>query len=284
MKRTTRSFEKFPGHGRAAIVAFATLALLVMGYAQSCLAQQPSQKTFSSAAEASSALYAAVQNHDEQAVIEILGGEKDLVSADDEALDKLERERFVRKYQEMHRLAREPDGTTILYIGAENWPFPIPLVTKSGAWSFDSEAGRQELLFRRIGENELTAIGACHALVTAEKQHRAKSDSAIDGLLANARNDRNPVPFNGYYFRILAAQGKNAPGGVRRNIADHKMTGGFAFVAYAAEYRSSGVMTFIVDGAGRVYEKDLGPNTATLAKAMTSYSPDSTWKPVDIEP
>jgi Protein of unknown function (DUF2950) len=281
-RHMTLKFRKFPG--LMATAAFAIIALLVAIHTQSCFAQQPSQKTFSSTENASRALYTAVQNHDEQAVTEILGGDKGLVSADDEALDKFERERFVQKYQEMHRLAREPDGTTILYIGAENWPFPIPLVSKNGAWNFDSEAGLQEVLFRRIGENEVTAIQACHALVIAEKRHDAKADNAIGAFLANAANSGHRIPFHGYYFRILTSQGKNARSGVKSNSADRKMTGGFAFVAYPADYRSSGVMTFIVNEDDRVYQKDLGPDTAKLAMAMTAYNPDPSWTPVDAEP
>ena len=136
--------------------------------------------------------------------------------------DKLERERFTRKYQEMHRLVREPDATTVLYIGAENWPFPIPLVSTNGAWQFDAEAGMQEVLFRRIGENEVTAIQACHALVAAEKERKRataiRSTQAIRALLVNAGDDGPVVPFHGYYFRILANQGKSAATGAARQV------------------------------------------------------------------
>jgi len=294
------------------IVALAILVLLAAGHARPCLAQQPGQETFPSVEAASSALYSAVQHNDEQAAMKILGGGKELVSADDAVLDKLEREQFVQKYREMHRLVAEPDGTTLLYIGAENWPFPIPLVSVNGEWHFHSETGAMEVLFRRIGENELTAIEACHALVTAEKQYRTKSgdhsagqyaqkivgarnglfqqrapgaaDGAFDALLARAGSDRHPVPFRGYFFRILTRQGKHAPGGAKGYIAGGKMTGGFAVVAYPAEYRSSGVMTFIVGEDDVVYEKDLGSDTANLAKAMTAYDPGPGWNRVSIGP
>jgi hypothetical protein len=293
------------------IVALAILVLLATSHARPSLAQQSDQATFPSVEAASSGLYSAVQHNDEQAVTKILGGGKELVSAGDAVLDKLEREQFAQKYREMHRLVAEPDGTTLLYIGAENWPFPIPLVSVNGGWHFHSETGAMEVLFRRIGENELTAIEASHALVTAEKQYKTKTgdhsarqyaqriagahdglfqrapgaaDGAFDALLANAGSDRHPVPLRGYFFRILTRQGKDAAGGAKSYIADGKMTGGFAVVAYPAEYRASGVMTFIVGEDDIVYEKDLGLNTASLAKAMTTYDPGPGWKRVAIDP
>ncbi len=297
-------------------VALAILVLLAAGHAGPSLAQPPapqhSQETFPSVEAASNALYSAVQHNDERAVMRILGGKKELVSAGDAVLDKLEREQFAQKYQEMHRLVAEPDGTTLLYIGAENWPFPIPLVSVDGTWRFHSEAGAMEVLFRRIGENELTAIEACHALVAAEQQYKTKSGDHADGqyarriagahnglfrqqasgaaggefdaLLASAGSDEDPIPFRGYLFRILTRQGKHAPGGAKSYLAGGKMTGGFAVVGYPAEYRSSGVMTFIVGADDVVYEKDLGSDTANLAKAMTGYDPGPGWKRVATDP
>src|SRR6266566_1628955 len=144
------------------------LALLIMGYSQLSLAQKSGPETFSSPGKATSALFQAVQNSDEEALERILGADKEVTSSNDEIQDKLERERFSQKYQEMHRLVQEPDGNTVLYIGAENWPFPIPLVSKNGAWYFDSDTGTQEILFRTVGENETTAIQVCHALAKAK--------------------------------------------------------------------------------------------------------------------
>jgi hypothetical protein len=281
MRDTNIRFEKLPGRGLAATVAFATFALLLTGYAQACFAQQPGAKPFSSAEEASHALYLAVQSDNEEAMTKILGAGKELVSLDDKIQDKLERDRFTRKYQEMHRLVREPDATTVLYIGAENWPFPIPLVSENGAWHFDAKIGMEEVLFRRIGENEVTAIEACHALVAAEKEHKRlvghPSGQAIRASLVNAGTDGTVVPFHGYYFRILTSQGKNATSGTRQ-ISDRKTPGGrFAFVVYPAEYRSTGAMTYLVNQDDVVYEKDLGPDTVQVAKGMTKYNPDSTW-------
>ena len=189
MRDTNSRFEKLPGRGFAATVAFATFTLLLAGYAQACLGQQPDAKPFSSAEEASHALYLAVQSDNEEAMTTILGAGKELVSLDDKVQDKLERERFIRKYREMHRLVREPDATTVLYIGVENWPFPIPMVSENGVWHFDAKIGMEEVLFRRIGENEVTAIEACHALVAAEKEHkrlvRTPSGQAMRALLVS---------------------------------------------------------------------------------------------------
>jgi Protein of unknown function (DUF2950) len=281
-------FETYSGSGRSpvAIVALAMLALLVAGYAQTCRAGQPGQATFPSAEEASRALFLAVENHDERAVTGILGAKHELISSDDEVEDKLDRERFVQKYQEMHRLVKEPGGGLVLYIGAENWPFPIPLVSRNGAWRFDSDAGLKEVLFRWIGENEVTAVQVCHAFI-ARKQHPGandQTDDSIGAMLADAGNNNGPLRFHGYYFRILTNQGKNAPAGATGQLATGGMTERSAFIAYPAAYRSSGVMTFIVDQDDVVYEKDLGPRTAKLAGAMTVYRPDPTWRPAETAP
>jgi hypothetical protein len=271
MRGMTFTFRKYAGRGRAVALATAMIALL----AQPGFAEQAPHETFSSAEAASRALYLAVRKQDEQAVIAILGADKDIVTAGDDALDKLERERFAQKYREMHRLVSEAEGRTVLYIGAENWPFPIPLVSRDGAWRFDADAGRKEVLSRRIGENEITAIELRHALVAAERQDSAKpqpdqAESHVAALLARMQKDKTSHPFQGYYFRILAGRANGS-------VADGRPGGGAAFIAYPAAYRSSGVMTFIVGDDDVVYEKDLGPNTATLARAMTGYSPDPTW-------
>ena len=256
------------------VAALSALALLVAGISQLSLAQKSGPETFSSPWKATSALFQAVQNSDEEAVERILGAGKEVTSSSDETEDKLERERFSQKYQEMHRLVREPDGSTVLYIGAENWPFPIPLVSKNGVWFFDSDTGKQEILFRTVGENETTALQVCHALTQGkERGNTAASNSVIEYArrLVNsasttsdhaAREEANqPSPFHGYYFRTLT--GNTVPRGL-------------AVVAYPADYRSSGVMTFIVTKNGKVYEKDLGRKTTTLAKDLKR-GPDSSW-------
>jgi hypothetical protein len=169
----------------------------------------------------------------------------------------------------MHRWVRESGGIETLYIGAENWPFPIPLVSHNGVWRFDSEAGIKEILFRRIGENEVTAIAMCDTLVTAVTHPGTDSeaDRLVKTLLPNVQLASKPVSLQGYYYHILPNPG-----------------GGFVAIAYPAVYRSSGVMSFIVTQDGGVSEKDLGPNTANIASAMTRYHADATWSPVESTP
>src|SRR5258706_8244381 len=197
------------------MAALGALALLVVGYSQFSLAQKSGPETFSSPWKASSALFQAVQNSDEETLERILGGGKEITSSSDEIEDRLERERFSQKYQEMHRLVREPDGTTVLYIGAENWPFPIPLASKNGAWHFDSDAGTGEILFRTIGENEITAIQVCHGVAKAKEHSQAETTgddpiiqyarSLLSGSAANAENrtrdaHHQPPLFHRDYF------------------------------------------------------------------------------------
>jgi Protein of unknown function (DUF2950) len=186
--------------------------LLVAGFADSSFAQDTQPKRFSSAGEAANTLFEAAQKQDEQALEAILGAGRDVTSSGDEVNDKLEREQFTQKYQEMHRLVREADGNTILYLGAENWPFPIPLVLKNGEWYFDSARGKQEILFRRIGENETTAIDVCEEFAMAKNASAAKAasddpisqfaETLVSAGAANA-DDKEPNPFHGYYFRIV---------------------------------------------------------------------------------
>jgi hypothetical protein len=281
------------------------------------MAQQAGQKTFSSAEEASHALVKAVHRDDVAGLMEILGPDaKDIVSSGDSVEDKNNRAEFVQKYRQMHRLVIEPDGKTTLYIGAENWPTPIPLVHKGKTWYFDTPAGKQEVLYRRIGRNELAVIQVCRELVDAQKEYYAQphdgdsanqyaqklfsdpgkhnglyweassknTESPIGPLVARAAargyatdSNQEPEPFQGYYFRILTGQKK----GGKSYIVDGKMTGGFAFLAYPAEYRSTGVMTFIVNQDGIVYEKDLGPRTAETAKGLAQYNRDASWRKAD---
>jgi len=289
-------------------VSFGCLAAPILG-------QQPGQRTFTSPEDAGSQFFAAMESQDEKAPLRILGPDgKDVLSSGDALEDSDARVGFVTKYQEMHRFVTEPDGKVTLVIGAENWPFPIPLANNHGTWYFDTSEGKNEILFRRIGKNEVAAMDACRELVEAEQQYFERSpdgatkhfaqklvsdegqhnglywqgaddeaDSPINPLIAYARQNLpteqvgQHVPFNGYMFRILKSQGRHAPGGAKKYIVDGKMSAGFAVVAYPVEYRSSGVMTFIVDKSGTIYEKDLGPDTTKLAQTMTVYDPDFTW-------
>jgi hypothetical protein len=265
------------GFGAIVLLLLAgTLLLLVAGFAGSSFAQNSHGTTFSSPGAASDALFHAVQREDEAALEAILRAGKEVTSSRDGEEDKFEREQFKQKYQEMHRLVREPDGSTVLYIGAENWPFPIPLISKDGAWYFDSKTGTQEILFRRIGENEHVAIQVCEKFPVTNQGRDAKpasydpitefAQSLVVGGTTNA-NGIGSSPFHGYYFRIVTG---NSAAGTNRDVSggNQKKKSGVTLVAYPAEYRSSGVKTFIVTRNDMVYEKDLGPDTTTAASAI----------------
>jgi Protein of unknown function (DUF2950) len=317
MRQTKLNFGKsYWAH----LSVLAAVAVLLVGcFATRSEAQQTGQKTFSSPEAASNALVSAVQSNDEKAMLDILGPDgKQIVSSGDETADAASRANFVQRYQQMHRLVKEPDGNTVLYIGAENWPTPIPLVNNSSSWYFDTEAGKKEILFRRIGRNEISTIGVCQELVAAQQEYystqhneyaqkifsdegqhnglywkvaEGEPQSPIGPLVARAvatgyakSPDGKPTPFRGYYYNILTRQGKNGPGGAKGYLVNGKMTEGFAFVAFPVEYRSSGVMTFIVSEDGVVFQKDLGKKTDALAKAMKEYNPNSSWQKAEEQP
>ena len=280
-------------------------------------AQEAGQKTFASAQDAGKALLQAVQSGDKTDELAVLGSSgAPLISSGDEVQDKNNADIFVKRYQQMNRWAPESNGAQTLYVGAENWPFPIPLKKNaSGQWYFDTKEGAQEILFRRIGKNEMETIEVMNALADAQQDYfqqlhdgstvhqyaqriiseqgkqnglfwpvaEGQPESPIGPLVAHAtaqgygNTGGKPEPFHGYFYHTLKAQGPNAPGGAKSYIVDGNMTGGFAFVAYPAEYRNSGVMTFLVDANGVVYQKDLGPNSTEIGKSMTAYNPDKTW-------
>ncbi len=286
MNIINRCIQKLSKRARSAMISFAIPAMWSTAGACPALAQQTAQQTFLSAADASQSLFQAVQNNNVPAISNILAGTTDLTSCGDEAQDKAERELFVQKYQEMHRLGREVDGTVTLYIGAENWPFPVPLVEKNDTWHFDPDAGLKEVLFRRIGENELAAIIICHEFVAAEKGYHAETNTkkpansfptSLVSQAAGISASHDPVLLHGYYFRVLATRPTNGS----HPTIESKPAGGFALIAYPAEYRSSGVMTFIITSRDLVYEKDLGANTSALASAMTMFDKDATWHAAD---
>ena len=316
MRRMKLNFDKFQSANLPILAAVAIL--LTACFPIRSMAQQAGQKTFSSPEDASKALVTATQNNDEKAMLDILGPDgKQIVSSGDETEDAESRANFVRRYEQMHRLVKEPDGTTVLYIGAENWPTPIPLVNQGNSWYFDTEAGKKEILYRRVGRNELSAISVCQELVAAQKEYysaqhneyakaiisdegqhnglywkaaEGEPQSPVGPLVASAfakgdakSQDGSPTPYRGYYYRMLTRQGKNRPGGAKSYLLNGKMEEGFAFVAYPAEYRSSGVMTFIVNEDGIVYQKDLGQKTEVFAKAMKEYNPNSSWQKAQEE-
>jgi hypothetical protein len=266
--------------------------------------------------EAATALIGAAKVADRPALMRVLGpGSAEIVSSGDEVADASARKRVIEAYDTKHQVVMEGADKAVLVIGNEEWPFPIPLVRKDGIWRFDTAAGRDEILFRRIGRNELNAIQASLAYVDAQQEYAEKGiggngvyaqrivsqPGKKDGLYwpAQSGDDESPLgelaaaasaagyragqeraPYHGYYYKILTRQGANAPGGALDYIARGKMIGGFALVAYPAEYRNSGVMTFIVNHQGNIYQKDLGPDTAGIASGMTAFNPDSTWQRV----
>lgn len=281
-------------------------------------AQEIGQKTFSTPEAAGQALYTAARNNDEKTLLEIFGANgKQILYSGDEAEDAQSRTTFLKGYEEMHRIVQEPDGNVTLYIGAKNWPVPIPLINRGRDWYFDTAAGKQEILFRRIGRNEISAIEICRELASAQKEFAHKQhvyaqrifsgegkhdglywdasgnqveESPIGPLVARAAADGyavqrgGAIPYRGYFFRILTTQGNNASGGAKSYIVNGKMTGGFAFVAYPAEYRLSGVKTFLVSMDGVVLEKDLGKNTAAIASSMRQFNPDPSWQNAEGAP
>jgi hypothetical protein len=281
------------------------------------------QKTFSSPEDAVKSVVAAARTNDDRALHAIFGpSARDLIFSGDSAADKQRRERFLKAYDEKNSLVPEGDNM-IIVIGKDNWPFPIPIVKEGDVWFFDTDKGKEEILNRRIGENELDTIQTLLAIVDAEREYAMKyrsrygipvyaekflSDpgkknglyweskegeepSPLGPAVAQARKEGytgkksgdKPSPFHGYYYRILKAQGKNAPGGAYEYVVRGKMRGGFGVVASPAKYGNSGVMTFIVNHDGVVYQKDLGKNTAKAFQAMKKFDPDTTWKKVETE-
>jgi len=279
------------------------------------------QKGYPTPEEAVKAFAAAMESNDEKELLSIFGtAGKELVSSGDLVRDKQRRETFIADYNRKNKLA--PEGSRmILSVGEKDWPFPIPLVKQGDQWFFDTKAGKEEILNRRIGENELSTVQTLLAVVDAQREYAMKdrdndgireyaekfgsdpgkknglywptqpgeTPSPLGELVADARAEgyrrsgtkQGPIPFHGYYFRILTRQGKQASGGAFDYVVKKNMVGGFAVVAYPAAYGASGVMTFVVNHEGVVYEKDLGKNTAAAAKAMTSFDPDKTWKKVE---
>jgi Protein of unknown function (DUF2950) len=275
------------------------------------------QRLFASPEQATTALLEAARTKDKTALHEIFGPDAQELLTGDAVQDAANFQSFSRALAEKCLPEPEGDDKVILNIGAQNWPFPIPLIKKDGQWLFDTDAGREEIINRHIGKDELNAIGVCHAYVEAQREYfcqdrdgngmrkyaqkfkstpgkrdglywqstRKEEASPFGPLVAeahaegygNKENRSSPQPFHGYFFKILFRQGGDAPGGKSNYIVHGNMTGGFALLAYPARWNQSGVMTFIVNQQGLVYQRNLGEKTATTAAAMTRYDPDSTW-------
>jgi hypothetical protein len=240
----------------------------------STLPQSTQARSFPSLREATAALFQAVHDDNEQAVETILGAGMDVTSSGDTLEDKREREQFSRKYQEMHRLVRERDGSAVLYIGAENWPFPVPLVSTNGQWRFDSDSGKKEILARRIGENEITSIQICKTFAT--RQNAAGETAAgedptaqfFESFVSLSSENNEAILFRGYTFRLVNGS----------STARSKSLESVTLIAYPAHYRESGVMTFVVTRQGGIHQTDLGPNTAAVAPKLRSRT-GSNWHP-----
>jgi hypothetical protein len=303
-------------------------------------ASAPGQATYASPDEALQALAAAAKDKDRAALGKVFGPEYNQLLTGDEVEDSKDLAEFGNAVQESAQLQKVSDNKYAVTIGRDNWPSPIPLVQKDGRWLFDSKAGLEELINRRVGENELSAIATCRAYAVAQWEYFTEGDWDHDGVAEYAQklistpgkhnglfwetpegenpsplgklvaaasaegyasgqetpslagkggsNEEQTVfdrePYYGYYFRILTRQGPHAPGGKYSYVINGNMIAGYALVAYPDKWGNSGVMTFIVNQQGRVYQKNLGPNTGKLASAMSEYNPDPSWKLVPTQP
>ena len=304
----------------AAVAFFAGMAAALPGAGATGSAESP--RRFSLTEEALQALVAATQAGDHATIDAIFGPKvKELLSGDPKQ-DALEFAQFAKLLGQFSQLVRKTDDRCELNLGDQNWPFPIPLVKRDGAWLFDTEAGKEEIVNRRIGEDELTAIGVCRTYLLAQREY-ASEDRTGDGVLKFAQKLRSspdhkdglywpetsgeepspfgpliaevhaegyggktaegkPQPFHGYLFKVLTAQGPSAPGGAYSYVINGNMIAGFALVAYPEHWGESGVMTFVVNQWGKVYERNLGPASADHAAAMTEFDPDQDWTVVKM--
>lgn len=304
----------------ALLACAVAVVVSVFAFAPDSRAAEGMQRHFPTPDGAVEALVAAVRTDDLKGMLAILGpGSKDVISSGDSVADNASRDKFVAAYEQKHSLVAGTAGTMILHIGADDWPMPIPIARKGAGWGFDIGKGKQEILNRRIGRNELHVIDVIGAYVDAQHEYASRdcrgggtvefaqrfisSRGSRDGLYWEAREgeqqsplgpllaqaalegysaEGNLSPFHGYYFKILKGQGKHAKGGPYNYVVKDRMILGFALVAYPAEYGNSGVMTFVVNQDGNIFEKNLGKNTRRLAEAITVYNPDKSWKKVKV--
>jgi hypothetical protein len=322
--------DSFRSGGRRREITEAIMQMLrypvfAMGIAAAAVfamaSQAHAQRAFKSPEEAATALFAAAKAGNTKGLLAVLGpGGNEIVSSGDPVADKAGRERVLAAYEQKNQIVKEGDKKAVLTIGSQEWPFPIPLVERKGRWQFDTAAGRQEILYRRIGRNEFAAIQVCLAYIDAQNEYAEQDRTGSgfktyarrvisnpgkkDGLYWPTKADEPPspigeiaaaataegykvgggrAPFHGYYYKILTAQGPTAPGGAVNYVVRGNMIGGFALVAYPAEYGNSGVMTFLVNHDGVVFKKDLGPQTTRIAERMRTFNPDHTWKKAAVD-
>jgi hypothetical protein len=300
-------------------IASVGLGVLLLTAPVVARAAEPTQQTFASPEEAGASLADAAGHGDKAELLKIFGADgAKLISSGDPVADDDARQRLAAEYAASHKIVYEGPDKAVLSIGKDDFPLPIPLVKAGLAWHFDTAAGEQEILDRRIGRNELNTIEVCHAYVEAQREYaalnplgkgpgeyaqkfrstpgkhnglywesaNAADESPLGPLVASARAegygpsaDGTPTPYHGYYFKILTRQGPNASGGAKDYVANGHMTGGFAMLAFPAKYGDSGIMTFIVDQTGVAFEKNLGPATEAIARRITTYDPDQSWQP-----
>jgi Protein of unknown function (DUF2950) len=299
-----------------ALIAIVALQIL------SGIASAAGPKSFKTAEEAAKAVVDALKADDQATLLTIFGDEgKGILISGDPVADKNAINDFLKAYEQMHRFDGGPDGRLVLLVGAVNWPMPIPVVKDASGWHFDTPAGKRELVYRRIGDNETSAVRILKAIVIGQHQYFGQThdgdstnqyaqhfmsdsgkqdglywkvsagqpESPIGPLVASASAhgyraktaEGTPAPIHGYFFTILTKQGKNAPGGAKDYVVNGKMTDGFAVLAYPASYRNSGVMTFLANSDGLLLEKDLGDKTSDLASSITSFDPDGSWAPAE---
>jgi len=319
---TRRKFIGTESYPRCTVLAAFVAIIVLSGGCQKTQQAPNGPQTFASPDAAGSAVYQASMAGDGNSLLTIFGpGATDLISSGDPVQDKSARDRFAASYDQMHRWGKLTNGGMVLNVGADNYPFPFPLVkNSSGQWYFDSSDAQNEIIVRRIGDNELAAIDVLNAMADAQVEYFSQThdgssvhqyaqklvsdagkqnglywpvaadqpESPLGPLAANASAEgyvanpqQAPQPFHGYLYRLISKQGEHAHGGTKNYIVNGAMTGGFAIIAYPAEYRNSGVMTLIINQDGVVSQKDLGEKTADIAVAMTEFNPDDSWSPVE---
>jgi Protein of unknown function (DUF2950) len=317
MFRGTKNFADFAPVWRRRLMMVLILCLMLLDSVGIAMGAAVRQQSFPSPEEGVRALMDATKHNDTASLLQVLGPEaQPFINTGDPVSDQASRARFVQAYEEAHMLVPVGETQVILQIGNDAWPFPVPLVKDNTSWRFDSKEGKAEILNRNIGRNELDVIQVCLAYVDAQREYymrnpqhlallqyaakfmstKGKHDglywettadeppSPLGPLVAQARREGygrtvgKPIPYHGYYYKMLTGQGPSAPGGAYDYVVRGQTIGGFAMVAYPAQYGSSGIMTFIVNHDGVVYQKDLGPNTTAMAQSMTKFNPDETWK------